>query len=82
MLKKLTRKAANWWPWLPPSRGDIIALAIGVALTIVLLYSLIVPRPYFLWIWWNANRGFGPEWDCSYVPQSEPICIKRVKPNR
>lgn len=71
---KLTRKAAKRWPWLPPSRGDVIAIALGVLVLIVVLYSSVVGLSYF---WLAPNRGFGPEWRCSYVPLSEPVCIKR-----
>jgi hypothetical protein len=73
MPKKLTCMPAKWWPWLPPSRGDVSAISFGVVVLIVVLCSLVVGRPYF---WSNSNWGFGPEWRCAYVPQSEPICIK------
>jgi hypothetical protein len=25
-----------------------------------------------------SNSGFGPDWDCTAVPKSEPICIKKL----
>jgi hypothetical protein len=28
----------------------------------------------------KTNAGFGPEWDCTVVPQGEPICIKKPNP--
>ena len=28
----------------------------------------------------NMAPGFGPGWECTYHPQSEPTCIKKVRP--
>jgi hypothetical protein len=66
----------KWWPWLPPGPGDIIAIAIGIGLAVALLLSIIV-SPHFWRTSPNSNSGFGPEWNCTYVPQSEPVCTKR-----
>jgi hypothetical protein len=66
------------WPWLPPSRGDILAIVLGVALLAAVAYALFF-RP------WNAaapsNAGFGPEWVCTPQPMGGPTCIKRPQAN-
>jgi hypothetical protein len=61
------------WPWLPPNRGDLLAIAFGVVIVATVVFGLLF-RP------WNARvpaSGFGPDWDCTSVPKGEPICVKR-----
>jgi hypothetical protein len=55
-------------------RGDIIA---GVLCFIVVVGFLLacVRYPYFPFF---GQTGFGPDWDCSRLPETEPVCIKRV----
>jgi hypothetical protein len=65
------------WPWLPPSRGDIAAIVMGVVLVAALVIGFfIIPptrqRP--------TNAGFGPDWGCVDVPYST-ICFKRPPAN-
>jgi hypothetical protein len=26
----------------------------------------------------KPNNGFGPDWDCTPVPNGQPICIKKL----
>ena len=61
------------WPWLPPSRGDIVA--IGVCLAFALVFAVIV-GPRFM----RSNPGFGPDWDCTNGPQGA-ACVKKVPHN-
>ncbi len=60
------------WPWFPPNWGDIIAIVLGVAIAIALILSVTV-GPHFRP---NSNSGFGPQWNCIHIPQSDPICFK------
>ena len=56
------------------TRGDIAAIAFVIGLAIVLiLLSPIYPGAGRL----RANWGFGPDWDCTYPAQGEPVCIKK-----
>jgi hypothetical protein len=64
------------WPWLPPGGGDMIAIVVGLLLAAALAYGLI-RSPTFL-TRTQRPAGFGPDWDCAYTPNSEPICVKRV----
>jgi hypothetical protein len=25
----------------------------------------------------RANAGFGPDWECTPMPQGDPVCVKR-----
>jgi hypothetical protein len=50
----------------------------GILFTVVLLGLI------FLIVCWfpNAkpnNNGFGPDWDCTPVPNGQPICIKKLR---
>jgi hypothetical protein len=29
----------------------------------------------------RSDLGFGPDWDCTAVPHTEPVCVKRVPVN-
>jgi len=60
------------WPWLPPSRGDILAIALCVALGLIFAFII---GPRFM----RSNPGFGPDWDCTNGPQGA-VCVKRVPP--
>ncbi len=64
----------RYWPWLPPSRDEVLATALGVAILAALLVAM-VKFPYF---GHSSNLGFGPDWDCAYTPNSESVCVKRV----
>jgi hypothetical protein len=26
----------------------------------------------------GTNAGFGPDWDCTAVPNGEPVCIRKM----
>jgi hypothetical protein len=62
-------------PWLPPSRQDIMAIALGLALLVILIIGA-----FFVPVGWKqpTNAGFGPEWICNQeVTRGGPVCIKR-----
>jgi hypothetical protein len=68
-------KWARYWPWPPLSRGDIIAAIVCFVFIGALLFGLAV-FPNFGRN--NPNAGLGPDWDCSRLPHTEPVCVKRV----
>jgi hypothetical protein len=63
------------WPWLPPRRRDI-ACIFAVIIVVGIFVFVFTKYPY---VGWMANKGwgFGPDWNCSYPGQGEPVCIKR-----
>jgi hypothetical protein len=60
------------WPWLPPSPGDLAAIAIAVIIGIALVLGVVRIGGFRRF----SNWGFGPDWNCIYVPQSDPVCFK------
>jgi hypothetical protein len=63
------------WFWYTLGRGDVL----GAAFVLVLLVALAFLAVAFpAGVRQTTNAGFGPEWDCKLVPQSEPICVKRI----
>ena len=65
----------RYWPWLPPSRKEVLAIIVGVIIVaVVLLVAVIKPPPFR----WNANTGFGLDWDCEQIPDGGSVCIKKV----
>jgi hypothetical protein len=64
----------RYWPWLPPSRAERVAIVIGIALVAAVLVAMI-KLPNFDRA---SNAGFGPDWDCTSIPDNHPVCIKRV----
>lgn len=63
------------WPWPYPRRGDVKGI-----LFIVVLLGLISSGFFYRFrnYEWPINYGFGPEWDCTLVPNGQPICIKKL----
>jgi hypothetical protein len=61
------------WPRPYPTRGDVMGI-----LFIVVLLGLI-SSSFFYWFPNSKpiNYGFGPDWDCTLVPNGQPICIKK-----
>jgi hypothetical protein len=66
----------KYWPWLPPTRREALAIIVGVALLAAVLVAMI-KFPYLGYSQYNA---FGPDWDCTPTPGSEAVCVKRVPP--
>ena len=65
------------WPWDFPRRSEVLRwrFASRLALFIFFYFKLhpLAQTPRF---------GFGPHWECTDVPKSEPICIKRPPPQQ
>jgi hypothetical protein len=60
------------WPHWYPTWADMIGILFVVALLgVVAAAAVMGPQQ-------RTNSGFGPDWDCKVVPQSEPICIKKL----
>lgn len=71
----------RWWPWFPPpSRGEVIAIALGIVFAAVFMVG-VVKFPWWSGWYWASNRGFGPDWVCTPVPESEQVCVKKVPTN-
>jgi hypothetical protein len=49
----------------------------GVLFILVLLF-LIASGFYWFPNSKPTNNGFGPDWDCTPVPNGQPICIKKL----
>jgi hypothetical protein len=62
------------WFWHTLGRGDVLGAAFVLVLLVVLAF-LAVAFPTGVR---RTNAGFGPEWECTLVPNSEPICVKRI----
>jgi len=61
------------WPQWYPTRADVIGVLFVVALLgVVAVAAIKGPQQR------TNNAGFGPDWDCTAVPNSEPICIKKI----
>ena len=62
------------WRFEPIRYRDLIALVIGAAIALLVLFSATrFPN--------SANPGFGPEWSCETFPESGAVCIKRPLEN-
>ena len=61
------------WPHWYPTRADVIGVLFVVALLCVVAAAAVLgPQQR------TNNAGFGPNWECKAVPNSEPICIKKI----
>jgi hypothetical protein len=60
----MRRRLWRYWPWLPPGRQQVSAIVLGV-LVVTALPLAVIKLPLF---GWNANTGFGPDWDCEQLP--------------
>jgi hypothetical protein len=66
------------WPQWYPTRADVLGilfvLVVGCIFAFVTIrFPNIQQR--------NVNAGFGPDWDCTAVPNGEPICVKKQPGN-
>jgi hypothetical protein len=66
----------KYWPWLPPSRSEALAIIVSVALLAAVLVAMIK----FPYLHYGRDDAFGPDWDCAPTPGSEAVCVKRVPP--
>ena len=58
-------------PWVP-SRGEVLGLLFALVVIGLALFVL-VQYPNF-----RTATGFGPDWDCTRIPNGDPICVKKV----
>jgi hypothetical protein len=67
------------WPRWYLKRGDVIGV-----LLVLLVLGLVAFRFYLFpkSAEPDAGTGFGPDWDCTPVPNGQPTCIKRVPPRK
>ena len=63
------------WPQWYPTRADVVGVLLVLIIACLFAFS-VIRFPNFQ----QPNTGFGPDWDCTFVPKGEPICIK--KPGR
>jgi hypothetical protein len=64
----------RYWPWLPPSRKEILAIIFGGIIVAALLVAAI-KSPSFRG---TAATGFGPDWDCEQLPYGGSVCVKKL----
>ena len=65
------RKASDWfWRIRALEPRAWIGILIAGILTAILIAATMVPYR-------SPNFGFGPEWDCRYAGQGDPVCIKK-----
>lgn len=77
MRRHLSTGFYKLWPWLPPTRGDVLGACLGVFVFGALL-SLYIWKPF-------TGRPLDylvsdPGWTCTYPADGEPVCVKDVKP--
>jgi hypothetical protein len=59
------------WPWFVSlRRGDVNAIAICIAILALILFAAVKIQN-------RPTTGFGPDWDCTNVPQGEVVCVKK-----
>jgi hypothetical protein len=54
-----------------------LAIVVGIALVAALLVSI----TQFPMLGFHSRLGFGPDWDCTAIPHTEPVCVKKVPVN-
>jgi len=62
---------------MPPSGRDVAGIAAVIVIAILLF--VFTRYPHFGGL--QSNKGFGPEWDCTYPGQGDPVCIKKPPAN-
>jgi hypothetical protein len=60
------------WPLPYPKRGDVM----GILFIVVLL--CLIACSFYGFPTSKPNNGFGPDWDCTPVPNGQPICVKKL----
>lgn len=64
------------WAWLTVNRAELGAiLAIGLVAVLMLFAVHLRFQPA------ASSTSFGPGWECTPVPNGEPICVKKVGPS-
>jgi hypothetical protein len=60
---------------IPPRRGDVVGIVLGVLFVMLLIALYAVNGPLGLRA--STNYGFGPEWSCTSLGRGEPLCVKK-----
>jgi hypothetical protein len=68
----MARKRDLFWRLRLIGRKEIIAVLAVIAVVAVFTALSTIPR--------RPVNSFGPDWDCTPVPQGDPVCVKRVPP--
>jgi hypothetical protein len=64
----------KWLQWYP-TRRDVMGVVLAVVIVCVFAFVMIrLPDIQQR----GANAGFGPDWECTPVPQGDPVCIKKL----
>jgi hypothetical protein len=62
--------------WLAANRGEYHAILLAIALAAAaLLIAVYVGFPPA-----GSSTSFGPGWECTQVPNGQPVCVKKVAP--
>jgi hypothetical protein len=68
----------DWfWRFRTLRTGDYAAMLIVIALAVLGGIALATVKFQID----GKAPGFGPEWDCSYAGQGDPVCIKKAPSN-
>lgn len=62
------------WARLTLHRRELGAIVLMIALATVVLFG----GMRFGFLSPPINAGFGPDWDCTPVPNGQPICVKKT----
>jgi hypothetical protein len=55
-------------------RGEWPAIAFVLALIILIGWAALAGGGFYRL---KPNFGFGPDWNCTYVGQGDPVCVKQ-----
>jgi len=62
--------------WLAANRSEyraiLLAIAFAAAALVVAIYVGFPPA--------GNSTSFGPGWECTQVPNGQPVCVKKVSP--
>ena len=61
--------------WPPPRRGDVLAIALMVAIVAALL--VVGVRKSAVSALDGASHGFGPDTECTSVGSGDPVCVRK-----
>jgi hypothetical protein len=57
-------------------RRDILAIVFFAALLLAVAFSEVFSNNFGF----RNNFGFQSGWDCSHLPETEPVCVKKPSP--
>jgi hypothetical protein len=63
------------WPQWYPTRADLLGIFFAAVVVCLFAFAMIrAPYPRL----GQTNAGFGPDWECTDLPQGGPVCIKKL----